>query len=70
MPEDAFNVNVMNVNPGGNQPKLRNTTWEGKEQEMTFPDGQPKGMRLVLLEKGINTTCMKAADMRDAWSMS
>ena len=70
MPEDALNVNVMNVNPGGNQPKLRNTTWEGKEQEMTFPDGRPKGMRLVLLERGINTTGMKAADMRDAWSMS
>ena len=66
----ALNVNVMNVNPGGNQPKLRNTTWEGKEQEMTLPDGRPKGMRLVLLERGINTTGMKAADMRDAWSMS
>ena len=70
MPEDALNVNVMNENPGGNQSKLRNTTWEGKEQKMTFPDGRPKGMRLVLLERGINTTGMKAADMRDAWSMS
>ena len=55
----------MNVNPGGNQPKLRNTTWEGKEQQMNLPDGRPKGMRLVLLERGINTTGMKAADMRE-----
>ena len=31
---------------------------------MVLPDGQPKGMKMVLEERGIDTAKMKAADMR------
>ncbi len=53
--EDSLNANNMSVNPGGKQPKLRDTMWDGKVQKMTFPDGTPKGMRRVLEERGVDT---------------
>ena len=31
---------------------------------MVFSNGTPKGMREVLIERGIDTRCMKASDMR------
>ncbi len=31
---------------------------------MTFPDGEPKGMKATLKERGVDTKRMKAADMR------
>ena len=62
--EDALNVNRMNVNPGGAQPRMRDTVWDGKLQRMVLNDGRPKGMRTVLQERGIDTDRMKAADMR------
>lgn len=62
--DDALNVNKMNVKPGGTQPKMRDTTWEGKRQRMVLPDGRPKGMKRVLEERGVDTENMKAADMR------
>ena len=54
----------MNVNPGGAQPRMRDKTWDGETQTMILPDGQLKGMKLVLQERGIDTDRMKAADMR------
>ena len=62
--DDALNVNRMNVNPGGAQPKMRDTVWDGKVQRMVYSDGRPKGMRQVLEERGIDTNRMKAPDMR------
>ena len=62
--EDALNVKRMNVGPGGAQPQMRDTMWDGRVQKMVLSNGQPKGMRLVLQERGIDTTRMKAADMR------
>ena len=53
----------MNVHPGGAQPKMRDTIWSGKVQKMTLADGTPKGMKLVLKERGINTATLKADDM-------
>ena len=61
--DDALNVKRMNVKPGGAQPKMRDTCWNGKTQKMVLPDGRPKGMKLVLEERGADTTKMKAADM-------
>ena len=61
--DDAFNVKRMNVKPGGAQPVMRDTCWIGKVQKMVLPDGRPKGMKLVLEERGVDTTKMKAADM-------
>lgn len=63
--EDALNVNKMNVRPGGAQPKMRDTMWRGRVQRMVLPDGTPKGMKQVLIERGINVTKMKAEQMRE-----
>ena len=38
--------------------------WNGRPQKMVLGDGRPKGMKLVLQERGINTDHMKAVDMR------
>jgi len=62
--ENALNVNRMNVKPGGKQAVLRDTVWNGRLQKMVQPDGTSKGMKLVLQERGINVTKMKADDMR------
>jgi hypothetical protein len=60
---DALNANRMNVNPGGTQPRMRDTVWNGKVQRMV-ENGVPKGMRTVLEERGVHVLGMKAEDMR------
>ena len=62
--EDALNVSRMNVGSGGAQPRMRDTIWDGKLQKLVFSDGRAKGMRIVLQERGVDTSGMKAADMR------
>ena len=44
---------------------MHSTIWRGREQKMVFDNGTPKGMKQVLFERGINTTKMKADEMRD-----
>ena len=51
--DDALDVSRMNVKPGGKQPKMRDTIWNGRVQKMNFSIGVPKGMKLILDE--INT---------------
>jgi hypothetical protein len=49
----------MNVGPGGKQPKMRETMFNGQVQQMVYPDdyfdpslrGKAKGMRAVLQER-------------------
>ena len=53
--EDALIASKMNKGPGGKQPKMRDTVWNGQPQTMTLPDGQPKGAALVLEERGYDT---------------
>ena len=53
----------MNVNPGGGQPRMHDTFWNGRRQSIVLPDGRRKGMKLVLQERGVNTKGMKAADV-------
>ena len=53
----------MNVKPGGAQPVMRDTNWNGKKQKIVLSDGRPKGMKLILEERGVDTTKMKGADM-------
>ena len=56
---DALNARAMNVKPGGKQPKMRDTMFNGQAQQMVFPDdypdaslcGKAKGMRVVLQER-------------------
>ena len=62
--EDALNINKMNVSAGGAQSRMRDTVWDGRIQRMVLSDGRAKGMKIVLEERGIDTSGMKAADMR------
>ena len=62
---DALNVNSMNVGPGGKQMKMRDTMWQGEIQSLILPDGQPKGMKIVLEERGIDTSGWTAKQMRE-----
>lgn len=52
------------MKPGGKQPVMHDTTWGRKMQKMVNADGVPKGMKLILEERGINTSTMVADDMR------
>ena len=65
LPNDALNVSKMNVGSGGRQPVTRNTYFHGKQQMMTLLNGQPKGMRMVLEERGIRTNGINASRMRE-----
>ena len=62
--EDALIASKMNKGPGGKQPKMRDTVWNGQPQTMTLPDGRPKGAALVLEERGYNTKGIKLEEMR------
>ena len=62
--DDALNANKMSKGPGGKQPKMRDTVWNGQPQTLTLPDGRPKGAALVLQERGYDTTRMKLEEMR------
>ena len=63
--EDALNVEKMNKNPGGAQPKLRDTIYNGKAQGMQFRDGTPKGLSQVLSERGVRVTNMTKDEMKE-----
>ena len=62
--EDALIANKMNKGPGGKQPKMRDTVWNGQRQSLTLTDGRPKGAALVLQERGYDTSRMKLEEMR------
>ncbi len=62
--EDSLDADRMNVHPGGMQPVMRYTIWKGNVQQMAFPDGEAKGMKAILEERGVDTKRMKAADTR------
>ena len=62
-PDDAINADVMNVKPGGKQPVMWASLYYGEVQEMTLPDGTPKGMKIVLEERGVCTKKVVKEDM-------
>jgi hypothetical protein len=64
-PEDALNVDRMNVRDGGKQPFMRDTVWDGQVQRMVTDDGIQKGLRTVLEERGINTKGMNAEKLKE-----
>ena len=64
MAPDALQVSEMNIKPGGKQPRMRDTMWNGVVQHMNFRDGTPKGLKKILEERGIDTTRMKKEDMQ------
>ena len=55
------------VKDGGPR-RVRDTVWAGSVQTMVIPDGQAKGLRTILAERGINTVLMKADNMRTVLS--
>ena len=65
MAEDSLDVNKMNVNPGGKQRVMRNGWWNGKPQPMNYAIGVPKGLRMVLEERGVNTRGMNGDKMNE-----
>ena len=82
MANDALDVAKMNVKPGGKQPIMHDTVWNGKRWKMYFTahDGTkvPKGMKMVLQECGVSTekkadwmreTLAKHSDFGDEKSM-
>ena len=44
---------------------MRDGWWGGKSQPMNYSLGIPKGLRVVLEERGINTQRMNAEQMRE-----
>ena len=62
--DDSLNADKMNVSPGGKQPIMRDTTWNGALQTMVRADGKAKGMKMILEERGVDTKNMRAEDMR------
>ena len=68
MADDAFDVNKMNVRPGGKQRIMRETTWNGKVWKMYYTerDGKKvaKGLEMVLEECGVSTVGMTAETMK------
>ncbi|CAJ0633150.1 15245_t:CDS:2, partial [Entrophospora sp. SA101] len=52
---DALVASRVNLNPGGKQPKMKDTVFEPNNifQSMVFEDGIPKGMKQVLVEKNL-----------------
>ena len=62
MAKDALQVGEMNVKPGGKQPRMHDTMWQGRVQTMNLRDGTPKGMKLILEERGVNTSGMKKSN--------
>ena len=55
----------MNVGPGGKQAVMRDTVFNDAIQKMVDPAGIPKGMKLILQERGVNTDGMNAKKMRE-----
>ena len=54
----------MNVGSGGKQPKMHDTRWVGGVQKLVDELGIPKGMKIVLEERGVDTKGMHAKEMR------
>ena len=52
---DALVASRMNLKPGGKQPKMRNTVFGSNNQcqSMVNEDNEPKGMKQVLMERGL-----------------
>jgi len=61
MADDSLDVNRMNVNPEGKQWVMY---WDEKVQKMNYAIGVPKGLRVVLEERGVNTHGMNTEKMK------
>ncbi len=53
----------MNVNPGGKQSVMGDGWWNSKLQKINYSIGVPKGMKVILQERGIETSNMNGDKM-------
>ena len=51
--EDALDASKMNLKPDDKQPRMHNIIWNGKVQKMVFEDSTPKGLKQILIERGL-----------------
>ena len=58
----------MNAGPGGKQPIMRDTIWNGRVQSLVDNTGSPIGDRALLEKRGINTRGLKLEEMRSILS--
>ena len=65
MSDDALHVSKTNVNPGGKQQIMHEGSWNGIVQKMVTSTRVPKGLRVVLEERDVNTHGMNADKMRE-----
>ena len=65
MADNSLDVSKMNVGSGGKQRVMRDGHWGGEVQKMNYPNGVPKGLRVVLEFRGVNTKGMNADKMRE-----
>ena len=68
MADDSLNAKKLNLNPGGAQPKMRDTEWEGQRQSLVFESGpnkgKAKGARQILLERGYSDEQIKQMKLK------
>ena len=69
---DALVASRMNLKPGGKQPKMRDTVFglNNQHQSMVNENGEPKGMKQILIERGLwknglNADCQLCKDKID-----
>ena len=64
--DDALYASKMNLKPGGKQPIMYDTYWKGTLQCMVFPNGTPKGLKNIMMERGIKVRGLKLQCRRHA----
>ena len=62
--EYALNASHTNMKTGGKQQIMHDTVYNGKSQRMVLRDRTPKAMKLVLQERAVDVSAIKAEDMR------
>lgn len=68
--DDALVAHQMNVKPGRQAPAMRPSslyTINHAPQSMTLPVGRPKGLRMVLEERGVDTRKLNKEQMVEFW---
>ncbi len=54
----------MNLKPGGQQPRMCDTIWQGRALGLVYRDGTPKGLAVILRERGIDTRVKLLCDLK------
>ena len=59
----ADDADKMNVGSSGKQAVMRDTIWGGEVQNMVDENGIPKGMKVVLEKRGVETGVMEMREL-------